>query len=328
MLKGLKFGLAVAALFVAGNAADASWFQRDCGPTTVSSAPCPPQFVEKKVTAYRCVMKEKEVEVTVNELVPRQVEVKYTAYELKTEPVKQKVVRYECFPVEKEFKVTCMEMRMVEEKRKVCEYDRVMKEVEYKYMEMVYGEKKEKKKVVTWKCDSKVVEEIVPVCRKVLVRCEPDPCAGCLASCFPRYKVETVVENRKVCRTVVTRTPVEQEVECVVRTCTPVERIGKRMVCELKPREKEIIVNVCKPFPVVKIDKRCVLERREKIEEVIVNVCKRVPVEMKCMKTVYDCKPTKKMVKKCWTEMEPYDVVVRVPVGCPAPSPRCCLFGR
>lgn len=325
MLKGLKFGLGIAVLFAAGVAADAA----------DSAAPCPsaPQFVEKKVTAYRCVRKEKEVEVTVNEMVPRQVEVKYTCYEMKTEPVKQRVVSYECYPVEKEFKVTCMEMRMVEEKRKVCEYERVMKEVEHKYTEMVPEYKPVKKKVVTWKCDTTMVEEVVPVCRKVLVRCEPDPCAGCLARCLPNFKTETVTEYKKVCRPVVTRTPIEHEVECMERTFRPVERTCKRMVCELKPHEKEIVVNVCKPFPVEKTIKRCVIERREKVEDVIVNVCKPVPVEKTCMRTVYDCKPTKKMVKQCWTEMEPYEMIVKVPVGCPTTTsccggPRFSLFCR
>jgi hypothetical protein len=332
MLQALKFGLAVAALFAAGASADACWGKRNCcAPTVACAAPAPVQFVEKKVTAYRCVNREKDVEVTVNTMVPRQVEVKYTAYEMKSEPVKQKVVRYELVPVEKEFKTTCMEMRMVDEKRRVCEYEKVMREVEYKYMEMIRGQTTVKKKVVTWKCDSKVVEEVVPVCHKILVRCEPDPCAGCFAACFPRFKCETVIENRKVCRTVVIRTPIETEVECIVPTCTPVERTGKRMVCELKPHEREITVRVCRAFPVDKIVKRCVTERREHVDECIVNVCKLVPVERKCLETVYDCKPEKKMVKKCWTEMEPYETVVRVPVGCPAPDcgPRVfSLFGR
>lgn len=339
MLKALKFGLAVAVLVAASNSADACWAKRNCSAPSVAcaapAAPCvtpsAPQFVEKRVTAYRCVNKEKEVEVIVNTMVPRQVEVKYTAYEMKSEPVRQRVVRYECFPVEKEFRTTCMEMRMVEERRMIREYDKVMREVEYKYMEMVRGTTVVRKKVVNWKCDSHVVEEVVPVCRNVLVRCDADPCGGCFSACLPRFKVETVTEQRRVCRTVVTRTPIETEIECVVPTCTPVERTCKRMVCELKPRDREVVVNVCKPFPVEKIVRRCVMERRERIEECIVNVCKLVPVERTCMKTVFDCKPERKMVKHCWTEMEPYETVVRVPVGCPTTTccgPRFSLFCR
>ena len=323
MINRLRLGLVAAVVFAAALPADACWARRNC-----CAAPCAPapQFVEQKVTAYRCVQKEREVEVTINRMVPREVDHKYTVLELVSAPVKQKVTRFECFPVEKTYTQTVMEMRTVEEKRKVVECEKIMKEVVYKYIEMVPSLVKEKKLVTTWKCDKKVVEEIVPVCRKVLVRCEPDPCAGCLAACLPRFKVETVVEHKKVCRTVTTRTPVVTEVECVVRKCTPVERTGKRMVCELKPTEKIITVPVCKAFPVEKTFKCTVMDRKPITEEVTVNVCKTVAVEKICKKTVYDCVPTKQKVKQCYTEMVPYETVVRVPVCPPAPrfSFGCC----
>lgn len=262
MFNALKLGSVMIAAFVAATPADACWARRNCC-TPTCAAPCAapaPRYVEKKVTAYRCVTKEREVEVTVNTLKPREVEVKYTVNEMQTVPVKKKVT--------------------------VCEP--VMREVEFKYTEMQVTMVPETKKVITWKCDRQIVEEIVPVCHKRLVRCEPDPCAGCLAKCIPHFQVVTCVEQRKVCRTVVTRTPVETVVECMVRKCTPIEKTGKRMVCEYKKVEQEVTVNEC----------RC------------------VPVVHTCKKVVYDCVPVKKMVKECYNVMEPYETVVKVLV-CP-----------
>ena len=336
MLNGLKFGLVALAAVVVTGSADACWARRNCCPQTVACAPAcapAPQYVEQKVTAYRCVVREREVEVTVNRLVPREVEYKYVVNTMVNEPVKRMVTRYECVPVERTFKTTVMEMVNVPEKRKVTEYVRAEREVEYKYIENVYNDVKEKKTITTYKCESHVVEECVPVCRKCLVRCPPDPCACGLAACLPRYQWVTVVDQKKVCRTVVTKTPVVQEVECVTRVCKPVERTGKRTICELTPVEREVTVNVCKCVPVERTSKCTVLERRAINEEVTVNVCKCVPVEHTGKKTVYDCVPTKTKVKQCYTEMEPYETTVRVAAACPTPDCGTCgthsfrLFG-
>ena len=50
-----------------------------------------------------------------------------------------------------------------------------MKEVEFKYTEMVYTPVEEMRTVTTWTCQPKTIETTVPVCRRVMVAC--DPCA-------------------------------------------------------------------------------------------------------------------------------------------------------
>ena len=59
------------------------------------------QYVEQKVTAYKCVAMEKDVEVTVNTMVSKQVPYKYTVNEMITVPEKRMVTTYECVPVQK-----------------------------------------------------------------------------------------------------------------------------------------------------------------------------------------------------------------------------------
>lgn len=92
------------------------------------------------------------------------------------------------------------------------------------------------------------------------------------------------------------------------------------MVCELKPVEKEIMVNVCKCVPVEQTKTCTVMTRVAKTQEVTVNVCKCVPVEKTGKKTIWECIPTKQMVKQVYYVQEPYETTVKVAVPC-APAP-------
>ena len=105
----------------------------------------------------------------------------------------------------------------------------------------------------------------------------------------------TSPNNRRSAARCSERIPVQSQVKCIVNKCTPVEKVGKRMVCEYKPVEKEIMVNVCKCVPSRRVYKCTVMTRVPKQQEITCNVCKCVPKEMVGKKWSGNaCKPRKR----------------------------------
>ena len=118
MNKGLRFSLMMGAVLVMATQQRASACSPAAGAISPSVQLCPDirfspavQYVEQKVTAYKCVAKEREVECVVSKMVSeKEVNYKYTVNEMVTTPEKRMVTTYDCVPVEKTFKRTCMEM--------------------------------------------------------------------------------------------------------------------------------------------------------------------------------------------------------------------------
>lgn len=193
------------------------WLRRcdsgcESAPCAPPAPPPAPKYEERKVTRYRPVIKEKEVEVCVMRV------------------------------VEKEVKRTVMVPVVTKEKRNVTECVPTFKDVEHKYVEMVPRLVKEKVKQTIMERHTKEIEEVVPVCR-IVRKTVTDDCGRCSTVC------ERVTENVKVKRCVVECVPVVREVEVCRTVCDRVEKVGVRKVCEMQRVEKVVEVSVvhCEP---------------------------------------------------------------------------------
>ncbi|MBI2807452.1 MAG: hypothetical protein HYX68_20915 [Planctomycetes bacterium] len=190
---------------------------RGCDSGCGSAAPCAPaqaaapKFEERKVTCYKRVMVEKEIDVIECKRVTREEKYNYTVCVAVTKPETRKVI--------------------------VCET--VRKEVDCEYTVMV--PKTEQRKVVctTYQCVREMVTCQVPVRRLVKTTCV-DECGRC----HTRRQFVTCMEERTRC--VVKRVPITTEKMVNVTVCVPEVRKGKRVVCEIQRKEKEITVNVCR----------------------------------------------------------------------------------
>lgn len=223
-----------------------------CSPCSTSCAtPCAQnvQYVDKKVTAYKSVWKEKEVECTVMKPVTKWIEEKVpcTVMERRVEKKTIKENYNECVTVQEPCTYTVMEQK-IEAKKQI---------------------------VTSYKCVTKQVQECVPVCRRVRVCCV-DPCTGC-----GRMVWTTVTENVTRCRNVVERIPVQTEVTCNVVTCVPVQKQGTRNVVKMVPKTRDVVCEVvtCVPVQKVNVVRRCVTECvAEKVKQKV-SYCEVVPYE-------------------------------------------------
>jgi len=169
-----------------------------------------PQFEDRKVTAYKYVTVEKEIDVVVCRTVMKDVPYTFTV----------------CVPVTKQ------------ETRKQTYYQTVQKEVEYKYTVLVPRTVQRTVKQTTYRCETEQIVEKVPVCRTIRVSCV-DECGRC----YTRCERVTVMEDRTRC--VVKRIPVVQDVVINEVVCDRVEKVGKRIVCDVVPQVRDVVVNVC-----------------------------------------------------------------------------------
>jgi len=190
---------------------DSGYMAAPCGsPCGQMAAPVEARWEERKVTRYKPVMTERDIEVVECRRVTREEKFNYTV----------------CVPVTRE------------EKRKVTVCVPVQREVEYMYTVMVPRTIQKTIQCTNWVCERVMINEQVPVCRTVCVTFV-DECGRC---CTRRERV-TVMEN--VTRCVVKRTPVVTEQVVNVVVCEPVQQKGKRMICEMVPQEREVTVQIC-----------------------------------------------------------------------------------
>lgn len=173
-------------------------------------APAPVTYVEQKVTRYKSVMVEKDIEVVVCKQVAR--EEKFT-YNVQVPVTKQEVRKYT---------VSVPKPR----------------EEEFTYNVMVPKTVSRKVNVTTYNCVTETVVDTVPVCRIVRVP-YTDECGHC---CF---RCERVTENVQVNRYVVKHVPVTREVVVNEVVCETQTRVGKRVVCDWVQEAREATVNVC-----------------------------------------------------------------------------------
>lgn len=181
MKKTLRFGLVAVAAVMMAAPVQAHWYKRaDCGPVV------PVTYVDQKVTAYRCVTKEREVEILVNKMVPKDVDFTYTELTRVTEPTtviehycekfeekvpfkyfvdtlvttQEKVIQHYCERVEEPvpFKYIVHQTETVPEKRTITRYICVPVEKSYKVTTMQLVTTPEKRKVIEYKEDRKEVE--------------------------------------------------------------------------------------------------------------------------------------------------------------------------
>jgi hypothetical protein len=220
---------------------------RSCGGCDSGCAPCVPvevKYEERKVTCYKQVMKEKEIEVLQCKRVMTPEKYFYTV----------------CVPVTKE------------EKRKVIVCTPVMKEVEYTCTVMVPKTIEKKVMCTTYTCEKVMIVEKVPVCKLTCVTCV-DECGRC----HRHLERVTCIEERTRC--VIKKTPVytEQIVKCVI--CEPVLTKAKKMVCEIVRTEKEEIVKVCSFIHEKKEGTRMVCSTVTEKVKTKVSYCEMVPYE-------------------------------------------------
>lgn len=182
----------------------------DSGCASAPSAPAPVKYEDRKVTRYKQVMTEKEIDVLQCKRVTREEKYAYTV----------------CVPVTKQ------------EKRKEIVCTPVKKEVEYIYTVMVPSTVQKKVQCTTYRCVRATITEKVPVCRTVWVTCV-DECGRC----HTRRERVTVMEEQTRC--VVKRIPIVTEQVVNVVVCTPEQRKGMRTICEFVRSEREVMVNVC-----------------------------------------------------------------------------------
>jgi hypothetical protein len=176
----------------------------------VAPAPVEAKWEERKVTRYKPVMKEREIEVLECKRVTREEKYTFTV----------------SVPVEK------MEKRMIT----IC--TPVSKEVDYTYTVMVPKCIDVKVTVCNYRIDRQTVTEKVPVCRTVCVN-YVDECGRC---CVRREQVTEMVERT---RCVVTRVPVMEERIVKKTICEAVQHQGKKTICEIVRSQKEEMVKVC-----------------------------------------------------------------------------------
>src|SRR5205807_1256015 len=92
-----------------------------------------------------------------------------------------------------------------QEKRKITRYNVVRKEVDVMYTVLVPKTYQETRKVNYYEIETKMVKEVVPVCRRVRVQ-TVDECGRCC------YTYQTVNENVEVTRCVRNLIPKSKEV--------------------------------------------------------------------------------------------------------------------
>jgi hypothetical protein len=230
-----------------------------CAPVAV--APAPVKTVEQKVTRYKQEMVTKEITELVCKTITKEVPYKYTVCTPVVTPTKQVVT--------------------------VCKT--VQKEVPCTYTVMVPKTVQKKVMQTTYTCVTEVVQKQVPVCRTVRVPCV-DACGNCT------YVCQRVTEMQVVNCNVVKRVPVTKEVVVNCTICEPVQKEGKRIVCELVNVQQEVTVNVCSFKNEVKEGKRLVCE-------------------------VVTEKVTRK-VQVC--QLTPYTETIQVPVAAPCATTSCC----
>jgi hypothetical protein len=213
-------------------------------PCAADCAPAPIQYEERKVTCYKQVMVEKDVEVLVCKNVTTEQKYTYTV----CVPVTTQVKRMEtyCTPV--------------------------TKEVDYTYTVMVPRTMQKTVACTTYQCVTEMVKECVPVCKIVRNTCV-DECGRCHTTC----ERVTVMEERTRC--VTKRIPITTEQVVNYTVCEPVTKAGKRTVCEYVSNQREVLVNVCSYQNVEKVGTRMVCT--PVTEKVIrkVSYCTTVPYE-------------------------------------------------
>jgi hypothetical protein len=184
-----------------------------CDQPCAQVAPAPvveAKWEERKVTRYKPVMVEREIDVLECKRVAREEKYTFTV----------------SVPVEKM------------EKRKISVATPVQKEVDYTYTVMVPRVVEKKVQVCNYRIDRQMVTEKVPVCRTVCVN-YVDECGRC---CVRREQVTEMVERT---RCVVTRVPVMEERTVSTTICEAVQQQGKRTICEIVRSEREEMVKVC-----------------------------------------------------------------------------------
>jgi hypothetical protein len=243
---------------------------RRCGGCDGCAAPCattpvvpaPIQYEEKKVKVYKSVWKEKEVDVLVCKQVTTPEKYFYTV----------------CTPVTKD------------EKRKVIVCTPKYTEVDCVYTVMVPKLVDKKITCTTYKCETEMIVEKVPVCKTVCVT-YVDECGRC---CTKREKVTEWCERT---RCVVKRIPIIEEKIVKVTICEAVQTKGKKTVCEIVRTEQEITVKVCSFVTEKKEGERLVCrtvteKAKQKVkycETVVTEETIRVPVCAPCAAPCSDC---------------------------------------
>jgi hypothetical protein len=251
--------LGVAALFGVALESQASGFRRGggccesyapCASAPCAAAPCAPaapapvKYETRKITVYKPVTKEKEVEVLVCKTITKPVEYKYTV----------------CVPV------TTVETRKIT----VC--TPVSKQVEYMCTVMVPKTMEKKVMCTTYQCVTETIVEKVPVCKTVCVTCV-DECGRCYTH---RERVTEWVERP---RCITKRIPIVTEKTVLVTVCEAVQQKAVKTVCEMIPSVKEIKVNVCTMVPETRVGTRLVCETvTEKVKRKV-TFCEMVPFE-------------------------------------------------
>ena len=161
---------------------------------------------------YKSVLKEKEIDVLVCKQVSREEKFNYTV----------------CVPVTKQ------------EKRKVTVCTPVSKQVEYMCTVMVPTTVEKKVQCTTYQCVTEQIVEKVPVCKTVCVT-YVDECGRCCT--HQRERRDGIGANGPVALS--KRTPVVTEKTVLCTICEPVQKAGKKIVCEIVRTEKEIDGQVC-----------------------------------------------------------------------------------
>ena len=181
-----------------------------CAPAPCAPAPAPVVWEDRKVTKYKSVIVEKEVEALVCKTATKEEKYTYTV----------------CVPVTKQ------------EKRKEIVCTPVSKEVDYTYTVLVPKTVTKEIMCTTYTCVTEMVKECVPVCKTVCVTCV-DECGRC----HTRRERVTVMEERTRC--VTKRIPLTEKKLVNVTVCEPVQHKGKKTICEIVRSEREVLVNVC-----------------------------------------------------------------------------------
>jgi len=236
-------------------------------PPTGQPGPSVAQCYYERI-CYRPVLKEREIQEVVYRMVPR--EEKYTCTVFV--PVMRDVKRTQTYfvPVMKpvEYMTTIYVPVTVQEKRRITECNMVEEVIDVKYTQFVPKTVQQKRLVYYTEVERRLVEQMVPVCRQVMVPVT-DQCGNCTYVCKPVFTNEKV--TREICVPIVK----SREVVCDVVVCEPVERLGKRTICKPVFTEKEVLVNVT----------RC--EARQ--QKVSSTVCEMVPQTREVVCKVMDC---------------------------------------
>ena len=247
-----------------------------CGPSV--------SYVEKQITCYRPVMKEKVVDVTVPEPVYTKQMVPQTTYHCQTSMVP----------------VTYMTLeRHVEQVTKPVTIYHCEKEmVPCTYTVMVPHVTPTQKTITTYRTEYHTVTVQVPVCRVVRVPVY-DPCTCCC-----RIVCTTVTEVVPCNRVVCNRIPEQHTVTVNACTYVPEQRQGMRCQTKVIPETRNVTCDVVRCVAVPQQCMRPITTMVPETKQVEVTVCSFKPKVVQ--QTVHYC------------EMQPYTTTVRVPVysGC------------